>query len=483
MRNKAKYFLFITLFTVTAIVYGQTDIDANNRGMTALKQYDYDTAVTEFTEAIRLNPNIAVYYFYRGEAYNFKEDWDKAIDDFTKAIQLNPNYAEAYASRAWAYYGLNDITNALANIDAAKQIDPDNSSANYLYGEIVPEQKKDESNTVIIIFLLLLLIIIAVFICIFRSKKIKIKYNPFIAMFSFIGFIIAILVFLSFGFVIAAIYTNGFQDVPFLKQTLLLAAVYFLFFPVIMVLISNVYFKTRGRKTWGNWLKVSLNYGGVFTVIAVYQCAFALIEILIFCNNIISVSYHVELIIMFTVPFLLFFLSKQVLKKIFGYTSADGVTELIDGETIDPNNFTIRQPVYALVIYIVISIFFLLLYVAVLVGTVDGGEDLARAAWFYFVCMSPFILFGPFLIFIRSRWKIVIKDKQIKYTTYFGRTKTCTFDYITKVTQGIRHTKTGTLNIITVYHDKKMLFVVSHHCSGYNEFFQRLKDSGTPGII
>ncbi len=120
----------------------------------------------------------------------------------------------------------------------------------------------------------------------------------------------------------------------------------------------------------------------------------------------------------------------------------------------------------------------MLLYVAVLVGSVDGGEDLARAAWFYFLFMSPFILFGPFLIIIRNRWKIVIKDKQIKYTTYFGRTKSCTFDYFTKVTQGIRHTRTGTLNMLTVYHDKKLLFAVSHHCSGYNEFFQCLKDEG-----
>jgi len=475
MRNKTKYYLFITLFTVTAIVYSQTDTDANNRGMNALRQNDYDTAVTEFTEAIRLNPDIAVYYFYRGEAYNFKEDWDKAIDDYTKAIQLNPNYAEAYASRAWAYYGFNDITNALANIDAAKQIDPDNSSANYLYGEIVPVQKKEESNIVIIIFLLLLLIIITVFICIFRSKKIKIKYNPFIAMFSFIGFIIAILVFLTFGFVIAAYYTNGFQDVPFLKQVLLLAAVYFLVFPVIMVLISNVYFKTSGRKTWGNWLKVSLNYGGVFTVIAVYQCAFALIEILIFCNN-ISASYHIELIIMFTVPFLLFFLSKKVLKEIFGYTSADGVTELIDGETIDPNNFTIRQPITSLVIYIVISVFLLFLLGVNIWMWIDYDFRLNNLIGT--LMFLPIGLLGPFLIVIWCRWKIKIKDRKITYTSYFKMTKSCTFGDITRAKQGVSSSRTGTFNTMTAYHDKKKLFTVVSNCPGYNVLVQRFKDEG-----
>jgi len=90
----------------------------------------------------------------------------------------------------------------------------------------------------------------------------------------------------------------------------------------------------------------------------------------------------------------------------------------------------------------------------------------------------PLSLLGPFLILLRSRWKIIIKGKQISSTTYFGRTKSYTFDYITKATQGIRHTKTGTLNMITVYHDKKILFAVSDHCPGYKEFYQRLKDEG-----
>ena len=166
--------------------------------------------------------------------------------------------------------------------------------------------------------------------------------------------------------------------------------------------------------------------------------------------------------------------SKKIIKKLFGLTEIEGVCETGDEDKIDPDNFTIRQPVYALVIYIIITVMFMGIYAIIISGYIENNfrfENLLAALIFL-----PFALFGPFLIILRSRWKIVIKDKQIKYTTYFGRTKSCTFDYITKVTQGIRHTRTGTLNMLTVYHDKKMLFVVSHHCSGYNEFFQRLKD-------
>jgi hypothetical protein len=179
---------------------------------------------------------------------------------------------------------------------------------------------------------------------------------------------------------------------------------------------------------------------------------------------------------MFTVPFIMFFFSKKILKKLFGRAEIEGVCETGDEEKIDPNNFTIRQPVYALVIYIVITPILMGILAVNIWMWID--YDFRLNNLIATLMFLPLALLGPFCIIIRNRWKIVIKDKQMKYTTYFGRTKSCAFDYITKVTQGIRHTRTGTLNMITVYHDKKILFAVSDHCSGYKEFFQRLKGEG-----
>ena len=100
----------------------------------------------------------------------------------------------------------------------------------------------------------------------------------------FIGLIVAVGLLVSSALTFNVFFANGIRDLLFVPQFAILAVVYFLVFPVIMVLISNIYFKTGGKKIWGNWLKIAVNYNSVFTVIAVYQCAFSVIEILVFCT-------------------------------------------------------------------------------------------------------------------------------------------------------------------------------------------------------
>jgi hypothetical protein len=307
--------------------------------------------------------------------------------------------------------------------------------------------------------------------------KNKTKYYLFITSLVFIGLIVAVGLLVSAGLTFNVFFTEGIKDLLFIPQFAILAVIYFFIFPAIMVLIGNVYLKTSGKKTWGNWLRIAVNYNSIFTVIAVYQCAFVIIEILVFCTINYS-SYLLEKVIMFTVPFIMFFFSKKVVKQLFGHKEIEGVCETGEEEKIDQNNFTIRQALYVLVIYIVISIFFLLLYMFVLIGAVDGGEKLSEIWWYYLMFLWPFILFGPFLIVIRSRWKIVIKDKQISSTTYFGKTKTCTFSDITRVKQGVGNTKIGTIYNMTAYNEKKKLFAVASNCPGYDVLVQRFKDEG-----
>ena len=42
-------------------------------------------------------------YIDRGIAYENKGEYDKAIADYTEAIRLDPKDAKAYCSRGWAY--------------------------------------------------------------------------------------------------------------------------------------------------------------------------------------------------------------------------------------------------------------------------------------------------------------------------------------------------------------------------------------------
>ena len=61
-----------------------------NRGVAYMSKQDFDNAITDFTEVIRLNPKDADAYGGRGTSYRKKGSFDNAIADLTQAIRLNP---------------------------------------------------------------------------------------------------------------------------------------------------------------------------------------------------------------------------------------------------------------------------------------------------------------------------------------------------------------------------------------------------------
>jgi tetratricopeptide (TPR) repeat protein len=88
----------------------------NSRGTAYHQKGDSDRALADFTQAIRLNPNDAKAYYDRGVVYHLgKKDSDRAIADYTQAIRLDPNYAWAYTNRGAAYYGKGDLDKAIAD--------------------------------------------------------------------------------------------------------------------------------------------------------------------------------------------------------------------------------------------------------------------------------------------------------------------------------------------------------------------------------
>jgi Tfp pilus assembly protein PilF len=97
-------------------------------GREAVERSDYDKAIAEFTQAIKLVPNYANAYYMRAYAYIDKGDYDKAIADSNEAIRLNPNYALAYHERAFAYINKGNYDKAIADADKAIQLNPNNAN-------------------------------------------------------------------------------------------------------------------------------------------------------------------------------------------------------------------------------------------------------------------------------------------------------------------------------------------------------------------
>jgi tetratricopeptide (TPR) repeat protein len=66
--------------------------------------------------AIKLNPNTADYFYYRGMAYENMGEREEALRDFTSAIKLDKNFVAAYISRASTYYGMGKYQEALDDL-------------------------------------------------------------------------------------------------------------------------------------------------------------------------------------------------------------------------------------------------------------------------------------------------------------------------------------------------------------------------------
>jgi tetratricopeptide (TPR) repeat protein len=104
----------------------QKDLAAayRNRGLALSAKNDFDTAIADCTEAIRLNGDDPSAYLNRGWAYCSKAQFEKALADHTKAIQLDPKNAVAYNNRGLIYYAKGDVARAYADYTRAVEADP-----------------------------------------------------------------------------------------------------------------------------------------------------------------------------------------------------------------------------------------------------------------------------------------------------------------------------------------------------------------------
>jgi tetratricopeptide (TPR) repeat protein len=84
---------------------------------------EVDEAIRTYSESIRLAPT-AEAYNDRGIAHFDKGQWDDAISDYTEAIRLDKNHGEAYNNRAWTQLKAGRASLALEDANAAVRLLP-----------------------------------------------------------------------------------------------------------------------------------------------------------------------------------------------------------------------------------------------------------------------------------------------------------------------------------------------------------------------
>jgi tetratricopeptide (TPR) repeat protein len=109
------------------------------RGFAYGRKQQYDLAIQDDDEAIRLNPNYANAFFNRGNAYNGKGQSDRAIQDYDEAIRLNPNghgsaAANVFQNRGETYHSKGQNDRAIHDYDEAIRVEPNYARAFYARG-------------------------------------------------------------------------------------------------------------------------------------------------------------------------------------------------------------------------------------------------------------------------------------------------------------------------------------------------------------
>jgi tetratricopeptide (TPR) repeat protein len=94
-----------------------------NRAL-ARDEQDYEGQIADYTEALRLNPNIAVAYYNRGLSLYQKGDYDSAIVDYSDALRIDPHYSMAYNNRGFVNYHQGNFDDAFADSNEAIRLEP-----------------------------------------------------------------------------------------------------------------------------------------------------------------------------------------------------------------------------------------------------------------------------------------------------------------------------------------------------------------------
>jgi tetratricopeptide (TPR) repeat protein len=128
--NKGKYDQAIEDYDEAIRLDAKLATAYNNRGIAYRNKGEYDQALSDVNEAIRLEPNYVLAYNNRGSIFNdHKKEFDNAISDFTKCINLHPDFLFAYLNRAIAYDNKGEYDYAIADYTETLRLDPINVAA------------------------------------------------------------------------------------------------------------------------------------------------------------------------------------------------------------------------------------------------------------------------------------------------------------------------------------------------------------------
>jgi len=128
-RKKGEHIKAITDFSNAIRLEPDNALAHYQRGWTYTVIGALEKSILDFSQAIRLKPDYIAAYGDRGVAYGVSGNDEKAIEDFSHIIRLEPNLFQGYYSRGEAYHRKKRFDEAIADLTKVIRLKPDLRSA------------------------------------------------------------------------------------------------------------------------------------------------------------------------------------------------------------------------------------------------------------------------------------------------------------------------------------------------------------------
>jgi tetratricopeptide (TPR) repeat protein len=108
---------------------------------------DMERAKQAFQKELEIDPKNAAVHYVLGELASKDENWDEAITQFSEAAKLNPNFAEAYLGWGFALVTVKRYQEAIAPLRVAERLTPGNPAIHHSLGTaLVRTGQKEEAE-------------------------------------------------------------------------------------------------------------------------------------------------------------------------------------------------------------------------------------------------------------------------------------------------------------------------------------------------
>jgi tetratricopeptide (TPR) repeat protein len=127
---------FFLVFSICLLLSAYTNINQERmeQGLSFLQLQDYNSALIEFTNEIKVNPDNASAYNYRGVVKAKQGDFDGSLSDYDMSISLESNKGEAFANRGIARARTGDLEGAIIDFNKAILLEPTNGNSYFNHG-------------------------------------------------------------------------------------------------------------------------------------------------------------------------------------------------------------------------------------------------------------------------------------------------------------------------------------------------------------